>query len=105
MTYIERTISGVVDDLGQAVRSVSLHIKGLDLHLELPNLVVFLSGEEVGVSVDVTSGLGVRDGLVEPVVSIVRLECHDVTELLAVEKPRLNRLDVGEHKQNDTLGN
>lgn len=90
-----RTVPWIVDDLDGAVRSVALHVKGLDPDLKLPHLEILLGGDEVGVSVNVAPRLGVRDGLVPPVVSIVGLESHDVAELFTVEIPRLHGLRAG----------
>ena len=97
------TISWVVDDCGEAVRPVSFHVKGPDLHLKLSHLEVFLSGNENGVFVGVTPCLRVRDGLVHPVVSVVRLKRDNVAKLLAVEIPWLHRLKVGSRKRENQL--
>lgn len=97
------TISWVVDDLGEAVRSVSFHIKRLDLHLKLSDLEVFIGGNEVGVPVNVPPRLGVGDGLVPPVVSVMRLERHDVAKLFAVEIPRLHGLRGQEWREKEKI--
>lgn len=89
---VDLTISWVVDDFGEAVGSVSFHIKRLYLHLELSHLEVLLSGKEVGVFVNVSPRLRIRDGLVPPVISVVGLESHDVTKFFAIEKPWLHGL-------------
>lgn len=91
------TISWIVDDFGEAVGSVSFHIERLYLHLELSNLEVLLSWNEVGVFVSVSPRLRIRDGLVPPVVSIVGLESHDVAKFFAREKPWLHRLKEERH--------
>lgn len=86
------TVSWVVDNFGEAVRSVALHVKGLDLDLKLFDHEILFAGQEEGLSVDIAPRLGVRYGLVQPVVGIVRLEGHNVAKLFAVEVPRLHRL-------------
>ena len=86
------TISGVVHDLGVAERSVSSGVEALDLDLELSHQEVLVRGDEVGVSVHISAGLWVRDGLVPPVQRIVRLERQNVAKLLSIEIPGLHRL-------------
>lgn len=53
------TISWVVDDLGEAIRSIALQIKGLDFDLKLSDLEIFLSGNKVGFLVNITPCLRV----------------------------------------------